>query len=307
MERSTRPHQFRIGIDLGGTKIAAILMDQADHVVRETRIPTPRNDYDATLDAIASLAAGFADIENGKAPVGIAMPGSIDPATGLVQNANSTWLNDRPFARDVAQHLARQVRCANDANCFCLSEAHDGAAHDASSVFGVILGTGCGGALVVDGRLINGPRNIGGEWGHNPLPWPTPDEYPGPECWCGRRGCMETWVSGPGLSADFQRKTGVKASGEDIVKRADAADPDAVAALQRHTDRLARGLAHVVNIIDPDVIVLGGGLSALSHLYRDLPDAIAPHIFSANQSVDIRPPKWGDASGVRGAARLWQH
>ena len=307
MEATTHAHEFRIGIDLGGTKIAAILMDKADNTRREQRIPTPQGDYDGTLAAMVSLVEEFAAIEGGDTPVGIAMPGSIDPATGLVQNANSTWLNDRPFATDIARHLARPVRCANDANCFCLSEAHDGAAQGAGSVFGVILGTGCGGGFVVNGRLVNGPRNIGGEWGHNPLPWPSPEEFPGPPCWCGRHGCMETWVSGPGLAGDYRRATGRVADGEEIVRRAAASDQEAAAALARHTGRLARGLAHVVNIIDPEVIVLGGGLSALPHLYNVLPIAIAPHIFSANRTVTIRPPRWGDASGVRGAARLWQN
>lgn len=233
------------------------------------------------------------------------MPGSLSPVTGRVQNANSTWLNGRPLDRDLAAALGRPVRLANDANCFALSEATDGAAAGAASVFGVILGTGCGGGIVVDGRLVDGPLGVGGEWGHNPLPRPSADEVPGPPCWCGRHGCMETWVSGPGLAADHARATGERQSAETIAARAETGDEVALATMARHADRLARGLAHVVNILDPAVIVLGGGLSKLGHLYRNLPGLMAPHIFADAPHVDVRPPRWGDASGVRGAARLW--
>jgi fructokinase len=239
------------------------------------------------------------------ATIGIAVPGSISPLTGLLQNANSTWLNDRPFDRDLAAALSTPVRLANDANCFALSEAIDGAGENARTVFGVILGTGCGGGIVVNGRLLDGPRGIGGEWGHNPLPWTTSDEYPGPQCWCGRKGCLETWVSGPGMAADHARVTGETHTAIEIAARASAGNGAATATLSRHAARLARGLAHVVNIIDPDVLVLGGGLSQLSHLYEQLPPLMAPHIFADQASVVIKTPKWGDASGTRGAARLW--
>lgn len=222
-----------------------------------------------------------------------------------MQNANSTWLNARPFDRDLAVALATPVRLANDANCFALSEAIDGAAENARIVFGVILGTGCGGGLVVNARLLDGPRGIGGEWGHNPLPWATPDEYPGSLCWCGRKGCLETWVSGPGMAADHARVTGEAHTAVEIAARARCGNGAARATLFRHADRLARGLAHVVNIIDPDVMALGGGLSQLSHLNELLPQLMGPHIFADRGSIVIKAPKWGDASGVRGAARLW--
>jgi fructokinase len=233
------------------------------------------------------------------------MPGSVAPASGGVQNANSTWLNGRPFARDLEARLGRPVRLANDANCFALSEAVDGAGADAPSVLGVILGTGCGGGLVLGGRLVDGPLGIAGEWGHNPLPWAEPAEQPGPRCWCGRNGCLETWVSGPGLEADHARVTGEHLPGVEIVARAARGDAGAEATLERHASRLARGLAHVINILDPHVVVLGGGLSALSHLYTVLPDLIGGHLFAAHPRVTIKPPRWGDASGVRGAAWLW--
>jgi fructokinase len=233
------------------------------------------------------------------------MPGSISPASGLVQNANSTWLNGRPFASDVEAHLGRRVRFANDANCFALSEAVDGAGAGARLVFGVILGTGCGGGLVFNGQIVDGPRAIGGEWGHNPLPWATVQEHPGPECWCKRRGCIETWVSGPGLEADHERATGLALSSEEIAARAENGETQALATLERHAGRLARGLAHVANIFDPHVIVLGGGLSKLSHLYTALPGLMGPYIFAEEARITVRPPRWGDAGGVRGAAWLW--
>jgi fructokinase len=239
--------------------------------------------------------------------IGIAVPGSISPLTGLMQNANSTWLNGRPFDRDLEVALASPVRLANDANCFALSEAIDGAAENARIVFGIILGTGCGGGLVVNGRLFDGPRGIGGEWGHNPLPWTMSDEYPGPHCWCGRKGCLETWVSGLGMAADHAKVTGEIVTAVEIAARAERGNGAARATLSRHADRLARGLAHVVNIIDPDVLVLGGGLSHLPHLYEQLPQLMAPHIFADQASVVIKAPRWGDASGSRGAARLWDY
>ena len=295
-----------LGVDLGGTKIAAIALSQSAEVHSELRISSPSNDYQATLWAIRDLTnqialnAGLSQTH----PVGIGTPGSINPETGLLQNANSTWLNDRPLLHDLETSLQRPVRIANDANCFALSEAHDGAGAGAQSVFGVILGTGSGGGMVVDKRLINGPRGIGGEWGHNPLPWANDDEIPGPQCWCGHRGCMETWVSGPGLEADYYRQTNNQLSGPEI-ETASNIDERAKTALERHANRLARGLASVVNLFDPEVVVLGGGLSQMAHLYRDVPTQMAPYIFSRSKSVDLRPPVYGDASGVRGAARLW--
>jgi len=294
----------RIGVDLGGSKIEGVLMNSSARELARYRVATPRN-YAATIVALAELTA---KLKNGIVPdprIGVAVPGSVSPRTGLIQNANSTWLIGRPLHLDLADALGSPVRLANDANCFALSEAIDGAAENANVVFGAILGTGCGGGIVIDGRLLDGPRKIAGEWGHNPLPWATQEEYPGPQCWCGRKGCLETWISGPGMAADNARRTGETLTTLQIVARAEQGDEPAKATLSRHADRLARGLAHVVNIVDPDVIVLGGGLSQLPNLYEQLPRLMARHIFADQASVVIKPPKWGDASGVRGAARLW--
>ncbi|MGI9477558.1 MAG: ROK family protein [Hyphomicrobiaceae bacterium] len=301
---------MRIGIDLGGSKIEGSVLDGANQVsAGPIRVATPRNDYPATLAAIVDVIARLEHLlapGDHPASIGIGMPGSIVPVTGRVQNANSTWLNGRPLQADLEALLGRPVRLANDANCFTLSEAIDGAGVDADTVFGVILGTGCGGGLVVDGRLLNGPMGIAGEWGHNPLPRPTLEEFPGPMCWCGRRGCMETWVSGPALEADDAAQSGDTRTAFEIAAAAAIGDAAAADTLRRHTDRLGRGLAHVINLFDPDVVVLGGGLSNLDHLYRDLPDAISPHLFADRPVVDIRRPVWGDSGGVRGAAWLWE-
>ncbi len=296
---------LRIGIDLGGTKIEAIALDRQGREAARRRVGTPRGDYAATLAAIHALVIGLESDVGGGCSVGVAMPGSLSPATKRMQNGNSTWLNGQAFDRDLAQILGRPVRLANDANCFALSEAVDGSGQGARSVFGVILGTGCGGGLVFGRQLIDGPRGIGGEWGHNPLPWANVDEQSGQRCWCGRLGCLETWVSGPGLAADHARACGETLTVEAIAARAGAGDRVARATLDRHVSRLARGLAHVVNLFDPHVIVLGGGLSNLRHLYDELPPLTTPHIFADAATIDIRPPKWGDASGVRGAAWLW--
>lgn len=301
---------MRIGVDLGGTKIAIAALDDTGAERLARRIPTPRGDYEATLAAIAALISGAeADLGcAGQASIGVAMPGSISPATGKVQNANSTWLNGRTFDADLGARLSRPVRVANDANCFALSEAADGAGRGAGSVFGVILGTGCGGGLVLDGRLIDGPRGIGGEWGHNPLPWADESDRPAPQCWCGLGGCMETWVSGPALYRDYLAGGGdarLAADAVEVARRARGGDERALAAQRRHAFRLARGLAMVVNIFDPEIVVLGGGLSQSSRLYETLPELIRPFIFADAREVVIRPPMHGDASGVRGAARLW--
>jgi fructokinase len=297
--------RLRVGVDLGGTKIAGMVLGLGGRPLAEHRMPSPRHDYDATIRAIGDmvrvLEAGAGDTGS----VGIGIPGSVAPGSGLVQNANSTWLNGKPFGRDLEAHLGRPVRLANDANCFALSEAVDGAGAGARAVFGVILGTGCGGGLVFDGALIDGPRGIGGEWGHNPLPWASADEHPGARCWCGRLGCMETWVAGPWLEADYARATGERIPAEEIAARAGGGDAAARATLGRHASRLARGLAHVINIFDPDVIVLGGGLSKLAHLYEVIPGLAAPYVLAEPAQVIVKPPVWGDASGVRGAAWLW--
>ena len=304
MPQSAAPTS-RIGIDLGGTKIEGIALGDGGNVLAGLRLPAPRGDYQESLRAIAGLVASLEAETQVTGSVGIGVPGSISPVTGLSQGSNSTWLNGRPLQSDLEAALRRPVRLANDANCFALSEAVDGAGAGAKSVFGVIIGTGCGGGLVHGGALIDGPNAIGGEWGHNPLPWTRPDEHPGPMCWCGRQGCMETWVSGPGLAADHLRVSGRNLDAEAIAVAAAGGDLDAQATLGRHADRLARGLVHVVNIFDPHVVVLGGGLSKLRHLYTELPRLAAPHVFAASPRLDIREPRWGDASGVRGAAWLW--
>ncbi len=296
---------IRIGIDLGGTKIEAIALARDGREVARRRISAPQGDYQATIQALAAITREVEQIAGSTGSVGIGMPGSISPSTGLVQNANSVWLNGRQLKDDLQTALGREVRFANDANCFAISEAVDGAAAGARTVFGVILGTGCGGGIVIDRSIVNGPRGIGGEWGHNPLPWAGDDEHPGPTCWCGRPGCLETWISGSGLARDHERVTGKALRGEDIVRLAAKGDPQARATLSRHADRLARGLAHIVNLIDPDVIVLGGGLSKLTHLYDEVPRLMQRWVFADNPVVTLKPPRWGDASGVRGAAWLW--
>jgi fructokinase len=295
---------IRIGIDLGGTKIegAAFEVDGAE--MARHRVPAPR-DYAASVAAIVGLVQRLEGDAGEQATVGIGMPGSLSPATGLVRNANSTWLNGQPMQRDIEARLGRPVRLANDANCFALSEAVDGAGAGARLVFGVILGTGCGGGIVYERRVLDGPLGIAGEWGHNPLPWATADEHPGPRCWCGRYGCMETWVSGPALAADHARATGATLTPEEIAAEAQRDVAPAQATLDRHASRLARGLAAIVNVLDPEVIVLGGGLSQLAHLYARLPGLMTPHIFSDRPAITIRPPHWGNAGGVRGAAWLW--
>ncbi len=298
----------RVGIDLGGTKIEGIALAPDGTELARRRVPTPRGDYEATLAAIAELVQGFEHEVMARCRVGIGMPGAISPATGLVKNANSTWLNGRPFRRDVERALGRPVALANDADCFALSEATDGAGAGARVVFGVILGTGVGGGIVVDGRLLAGPNAIAGEWGHNPLPWPRDDERPGPPCWCGRAGCIETFLSGPGLARDHARATGsadgAALSAAEIAARAAAGDAACALALERHAERLARALAHVVNLLDPDAIVLGGGLSRLPQLTERVPALWSQWVFSDRVDTRLLPPAHGDASGVRGAAWL---
>ena len=295
----------RLGIDLGGTKIAGVVLDADGQEVATARRPAPRGDYTATLEAIAAVVTELERSGGPAATVGIGMPGCVAPSTGRVQNANSTWINDKPIKFDLEALLRRPVRLANDANCFVLSEAVDGAAAGAGVVFGVIIGTGCGGGITVDGRLVEGPRAISGEWGHTPLPWITADEFDKTLCWCGRKGCLETWVSGTGLAQDHERRTGLKLTASEIANLAMSGDAAAATTLELHAHRLARGLALICNILDPHVFVLGGGLSQLQHLYKILPALMAPFILAADTSVVIRPPRWGDASGVRGAARLW--
>jgi fructokinase len=295
----------RIGIDLGGTKIEGVVLAPGGLELARVRQASPRGDYGETIGAIAGMVDSLERTAGVRASIGVGVPGSIVPRTGRVQGANSTWLNGQPLGADLEARIGRPVRLANDANCFALSEAVDGAGAGAKSVFGIIVGTGCGGGLVVDGRLIDGPNAISGEWGHNPLPWSSPGEHPGPLCWCGRLGCMETWISGTGLAADHLRVTGCDKSAEEIADLAGRGDAASIATLARHAGRFARGIAHVLNIFDPAVIVLGGGLSKLDGLYAELPRLTAPYVFADDPIIDIRPPRWGDAGGVRGAAWLW--
>lgn len=299
---------MRIGIDLGGTKIEGIVMGPRSRILHRERLPTPRGDYRAAIDAIARMVA---DLERAAGvsglPVGVGHPGSLSPATGRLRNSNSTWMNDKSLKQDLERSLARDIRMANDANCFALSEAADGAAAGAHCVFGVILGTGCGGGVVVDGEVLTGVNGVGGEWGHNPLPWVRPewDEVPGPKCWHGNHGCLETWISGSGLAADHRRATGDDVTAEQVVARAERGDGHALATLGRYEDRLARALSMVINLIDPDVIVLGGGVSSVQRLYQTVPALWDAWVFSDRIDTKLVPAQHGDSSGVRGAAWLW--
>ena len=297
---------IRLGIDLGGTKIEIVALDSAGRERLRARVDTPRGDYDATLAAIAGLV-DRADTELGEraATVGVGMPGIESPATGLVKNANSTWLIGRRLSADLERLVRRPLRLANDANCFVMSEAADGAAAGARVVFGVILGTGVGGGIVVDGRLLVGANAIAGEWGHNNLPWPEDDERPGPACYCGRSGCIESFLSGPGLAAGFRRAGGDALTPEEIVIAAGRGHAAAAAALERYEHRLGRALASVINVLDPDVIVLGGGLSNIDRLYRNVPALWTPWVFSDRVVTKLVKNRHGDSSGVRGAAALW--
>jgi fructokinase len=296
---------FRIGVDLGGTKIEAIALAADGTIAVRRRIPTPRHDYRGTLAAIASLVHDVEQEIRERATVGVGMPGAISPATGLVKNANSTWLIGQPLSEDLSGLLGRPVRFANDANCFALSEASDGAAAGAPCVFGVIVGTGTGGGVVINGQPLTGPNAIAGEWGHNGLPRPHGDEVPGPPCYCGHRGCIETYLSGPGLARDHEAATGVRLEPAEIARLADACDPDAAATFERYEDRMARALASVINVLDPDVIVLGGGMSNVARLYDRVPARWARYVFSDRVDTRLVPPMHGDSSGVRGAAWLW--
>ncbi len=290
----------RIGIDLGGTKTEAIVMLPDGSLAARKRVATQPG-YAACLDTLCTLVAELEE-EWGPCRIGLGHPGSLNPSTGLMRNANSTWLNGQPFKHDLEARLQREIRTANDADCFALSEARDGAGAGAGTVFGVILGTGVGGGLVVGGHLHPGAGNKAGEWGHNPLPWPEPDEYPGPDCWCGKRGCLETWLSGPGLARDHLDTSGEARDAADILSASDAA---ALKTQTRHAARLARGLAHVINLIDPDVIVLGGGVSNTSGLAERVEALLPELVFADGITTPVRRHAHGDSSGVRGAAWLW--
>jgi fructokinase len=308
------PAGLRIGIDLGGTKTEGIVLDELGREAHWLRVQSPRHDYDATLRTIAELVAALAANTHVSpyAPVGIGTPGAISPATGLIKNANSTWLNGRPLLSDLERVLERPVRIANDADCFALSEATDGAGAGAETVFGVIVGTGTGGAIVINRRLCSGPNAIAGEWGHNMLPWPRDDEWPGPPCYCGRTACIETFLSGPGLERDYAMATAATRGSDsraltalEICQLAEQGDAQADAAVARYEHRMARGLASVINILDPHVIVLGGGMSNVKRLYENVPRLWNEFVFSDRVDTRLVPPLHGDASGVRGAARLW--
>lgn len=297
--------RFLTGVDLGGTKIEAVVLSSDGTTIARERTTTPSGDYVGTVAAVAALVRRVEEAAGGgSATIGVGTPGSISPQTGMIRNANSTVLNGRRLDSDLAGALGRPVRLANDANCFAVAEARAGAGQAAHTVFGVILGTGVGGGVVFGDHLLVGRNALSGEWGHNPLPQPTEHERPGPPCYCGREGCIETWCSGPGMAADYLSSTGIDLSPEEIVGAAGGGASDAIGALDRHTDRLARSLSTVVNIVDPDIIVLGGGLSNLSHLYRDLPQAMLPHVFSDCFVTPIVQNQLGDSAGVIGAAWL---
>jgi fructokinase len=295
---------MKLGIDLGGTKIEIIALDNQGVELLRRRVPTPQGDYSATLHAIENLVHA-AEAELGqRGSVGIGTPGTISKATGLLKNSNSVHLNGKPVLEDLESLLQREVMISNDANCFALSEATDGAGAGASVVFGVILGTGVGAGIVVNGKVLTGPNGIAGEWGHNPLPWPAAEELPGLECYCGLQGCIETFLSGPGMAKQHEKETGVALSTKDIVARAEAGDEACVLSMQHYENRLARSLAHVINILDPDVIVLGGGMSNIERLYTNVPQLWTRWVFSDRVDTRLVKNKFGDSSGVRGAAWL---
>ena len=300
---------MRIGIDLGGTKIEGIALSPGGREIARRRVTTPP-DYLPLLDAVVALVRELDRATGEPGTVGMGIPGAVVPHTGLVKNANSVWLNGRPLGRDLEARLGRPVRLMNDANCFAISEATDGAAAGAHVVFGVILGTGVGGGIVVDGHVLSGANLIAGEWGHNPLPWPTSDEWPGPPCYCAKRGCIEAWLSGPGFERDHAERTGVTLSGREIVRAAAGGDAGAAATLARYHDRLGRALAALIHVLDPDVVVLGGGMSNIPGLPEAAYAALPRYLFAAgagSEPVATRVVRaaHGDSSGVRGAAWLW--
>lgn len=300
-----RPSGIRIGIDLGGTKVEALALASSGEEVFRRRDATPRGSYDGTLQAIADLVRAAETASGASGSVGVGIPGAVSPATGLIKNANSTWLNGRPLREDLARVLGRPVRLANDANCLALSEASDGAAAGAAVVFGVIIGTGTGGGIAIGGRPLTGANAIAGEWGHNPLPWPGADETPGPPCYCGLRGCLETFLSGAGLARAYRECGGTSDKDARAIAAEAVAGGPAAAAIELYVRRLARGLASIINVLDPDVIVLGGGLSNIEALYARVPAIWSEWVFSDRVDTRLRRAMHGDASGVRGAAWLW--
>lgn len=296
---------MRIGIDLGGTKIEGIALSEAGEELFRHRIPTPQDDYQGTLLVIKKLIEEAEKEIKKECSIGICTPGAISPATGLLKNSNSVCMNGKAAHADLEVLLQREIRMTNDANCFALSEATDGVAKEAAVVFGVIVGTGTGAGIVVNKQVLTGPNAIAGEWGHNPLPWPQELELPGPECYCGKHGCIETFLSGPGMVRDHELYANEILNPENIVSKATFGDEEAEETLQRYEDRMARGLAHVINILDPDVIVLGGGMGNIKRLYKNVPRLWCDYVFSDHVSTKLLAPKYGDSSGVRGAAWLW--
>lgn len=294
---------IQLGIDLGGTKTEIIALDESGGELLRYREPTPQGDYQGTIKLICNLVESVKiELDADQVSIGIGVPGSISPTTGLMRNANSTCLNGRPLQVDLEQALKRKIVLANDANCFALSEATDGAGAGASTLFAVIIGTGTGAGLAVDGKVIGGLNSVAGEWGHNPLPWPTESEYPGQDCWCGLKGCIETWLSGPGMLADHLSHGGTAMSAEEVVSLAEAGDYAATSCLERYVARMAKSLAHVINLFDPEVIVLGGGMSNVEMLYDCVPELWSAHVFSDEVRTKLLRPVHGDSSGVRGAA-----
>ena len=300
-----KDNSLRIGVDLGGTKIEFVALESDGTELHRHRIATPRNDYEGTVHAIADGVKETEKQVGRTATVGVGIPGTVSTRTGLVKNANSTWLIGNPFDKDLSRALDREVRCANDANCLAVSEATDGAGAGRHLVFGVILGTGCGGGIAIDGRVHSGSNGVAGEWGHNTLPWMRADEFPGPACYCGKNGCIETWISGTGLEKDYERATRVSLRGPEILARSETGEPAALAALERFEDRLARGLAGVINLLDPDVIVMGGGASQIPRIYKNVPARLGEYVFGKEAETPMLAAKHGDSSGVRGAAWLW--
>ena len=297
--------RIRIGIDLGGTKIEVLALDRSGQELARHRVATPRHDYEGSIKLMADLVARLESETGRSGTVGVAIPGTISTVTGLIKNANSVWLNGKPLDQDLSAAMQREVRCVNDANCLAVSEAVDGAGAGATVVFAAILGTGCGSGIAFHAKPHSGPNGIAGEWGHNPLPWPSAEEYPGPSCYCGKHGCLETWVSGSGLEDDYERIVGTRRTGREILALSAGGDAAAEAAVQRYESRLTRGLAHVINVLDPDVIVLGGGMSRIERLYPMLNAQLAKYVFGKEFATPIRPALHGDSSGIRGAAWLW--
>ena len=298
-------NQIRLGIDLGGTKTEIIALSESGEALLRERVTTVRDDYQATLSTVKQLVEQVENALQQQCTVGIGTPGAISPQTGLLKNSNSTWLNGKPLLKDLEEVLQRPVRIANDANCFALSEAIDGAAKDAGVVFGVIVGTGTGAGIVVGKKILVGCNAIAGEWGHNPVPWPDAEEVPGPRCYCGKRGCIETFLSGPGMAKDFYDMTGVQITAAQITQLASEGDENAHIVANRYEHRMAKCLASIINVLDPDVIVLGGGMSNIETLYSNVPKLWGKYVFSDTVNTKLLAPKYGDSSGVRGAAWLW--